>query len=147
MASHPLRVPCLACRAHAPQPLQGVRLLRTDLSERDLTAWRREQLADTLAHLIPVGVGEGGAAKYEPGAPLRCPEDLLGGLEHAAACQWSCLIPHFICALAPVPRFEPLCVHGCARAHGRAHATPAGSAGATWRMCCATACSGLRRGG
>lgn len=43
--------------------LQGMRLLRTDLSEKDLTVQRRGQLADTLASTIPVGVGEGGAAK------------------------------------------------------------------------------------
>lgn len=40
-----------------------MRLLRTDLREQDLTAQRRGQLADTLARIIPVGVGEGGAAK------------------------------------------------------------------------------------
>lgn len=43
--------------------VQGVRLMRTDLHEKDLTAQRRGQLADALARLIPVGVGEGGAAQ------------------------------------------------------------------------------------
>jgi RNA-splicing ligase RtcB len=41
----------------------GVRLLRTDLHVSDLSAKRREKLADTLFDLIPVGVGEGAAQK------------------------------------------------------------------------------------
>lgn len=46
-----------------PSPLPGVRVLRTNLHERDVGPRQREALADRLFDSIPVGVGQAGAVK------------------------------------------------------------------------------------
>lgn len=78
-----------------PASPAGVRVLRTNLHERDVTPALRERLADRLFDLIPVGVGEAGAVKCAPAAavlpagaaalPSRQPALACGGWQPASA--------------------------------------------------------------